>query len=258
MFAKELNVAKQAALAAGEAIMRHYKTDCVVTDKGEGHPVTIADREANSAIRNLIVQHFPYDAWLSEEDADDLARLSKSRLWVVDPLDGTRDFIRHNPEFAVSIALVVDHESILGVIYNPVTDELFWGCQGQGVWLGNERQHVAKKHNGKVSVLASQSEYNCGDWQRYENIFDVRPTGGTAYKMALVAAGRADACFTLQSKNEWDICAGHLLVTESGGKVSTASGEPVTFNNRVSRLPNLLYSNGVSHAGILAAIQKSS
>lgn len=256
MFAKEIQVAKEAALAAGEAIMRHYKTDFAITDKGEGHPVTIADHEANAAIRKIIAEHFPHDAWLSEEDADDPARLAKARLWVVDPLDGTKDFIRHNPEFAVSIALVVDHEPVLGAIYNPVTRELFWGKREEGVWLGTERQRVSKKHPGKLKVLASQSEYKRGDWQSYENVFEVLPTGGTAYKMALVAVGKADACFTLQPKNEWDICAGHLLVTEAGGQVSLADGQALSFNSPQPRLPNLLYSNGHCHRDILKVIHK--
>lgn len=258
MFLEELQVAKRAALAAGEAIMRHYNTDVEVIDKGGGHPVTAADHEANSAIRTLISQNFPQDGWLSEEDADDLKRLHQNRLWVIDPLDGTRDFIRHNPEFAVSVALVQGGQPVLGVIYNPVTKELFYGCQGQGVFYNDVAMQVSSRSDGKIKVLASQSEYHRGEWQRFQDVFEVVPTGGTAYKMALVACGQAEACFTLQPKSEWDICAGVFLVNAAGGAVTTTDGKAVAFNNQKPRFNNLLYSNGRCHAAILKVIQNES
>lgn len=253
---REIDVASKAALRAASAILSYYGTsDLAVTHKSPRQPLTEADLESNRIIRDAIRSEFPNDAWLSEEDADDAVRLQKKRVWIVDPLDGTQDFVDRNPEFAVSIGLVEDGSPILGVICNPVTGELFWAAKGRGAFQGDERIRVTdQRGSNRIRLLVSRSEDNRGEWERFKPHFDIRPTGGTAYKMALVARGDADGCFTLQPKSEWDVCAGHVLVTEAGGVMTDADGNAVNYNRAKPRFANLVYSNPHVHAEILRKI----
>lgn len=250
---KELELAKKAALDAGQAIAEYYGKTLDISYKMEDHPLTEADLAANRIIRATLGKPFPDYSWLSEEDVDNEERLDGNRLWVIDPLDGTKDFINKNPEFAVSIALVEDKKPILGVVYNPVTKELFHAVQGQGAFCQDKPIQVRKeKTKPKTHLLASMSEYKKGEWTEFENQFQVTATGGCAYKMSKVARGDADGTFTLNPKSEWDICAGHVIVEEAGGKVSYLDGETVTYNNASTLIDGLIYTSGDEvHAEIL-------
>src|SRR5262249_28046095 len=149
-----------------------------------------------------------------EESVDDLSRLEKSRVWVVDPLDGTREFVAGIPEFAISVALVEDGRPVAGGICNPATQEMFIGSIGYGGTYNNQPVRSTQKSSLRDAlVLASRSEVSRGQWKRFEGAnFRIRPTGSIAYKLALVSAGLADATLTLTPKNEWDIVAGAALV----------------------------------------------
>jgi myo-inositol-1(or 4)-monophosphatase len=252
---KEKECAVAAAHAAGAIIRSFYHTDYKVDYKGTGSPVTIADRRANQKIQEILQEAFPTYGWLSEETADSAARLSCHRIWVVDPIDGTKEFIEKIPEFAVSIALIEDGTPLLGVAYNPIQDRLFWAVRGQGAWCANRRLHVSRTDRlADAIVLASRSETKRGEWRDFASLFRIRPTGSIAYKLSLIAEGEADASFTLVPKNEWDICAGTLLVEEAGGTVTTLDGQPLVFNQPQTLLRGLVASNGVLHAQILHLI----
>jgi myo-inositol-1(or 4)-monophosphatase len=250
--------ALSAARAAGEVIRSHYHTryDIDYKDsKGRDSPVTIADREANHTIHEILHGAFPEDGWLSEETVDSPARLSCRRVWVIDPMDGTKEFIQKVPELAVSIALVEDGKPVVGVAYNPIQEQLFWAVRGQGAWANDQRLLVSQATQLKDStILASRSETQRGEWKNFLSRFHVQQTGSAAYKMALIAAGDADATFTLVPKNEWDICAGVLLIEEAGGIVSHLDGEPVRFNQAKTLLPGLVASNGRLHPHLLQLI----
>lgn len=254
----ELAHAKAAAIKAAAVILDYYKiANLDVTMKGKGQPLTEADLASNRIIKKILQDAFPDDGWLSEEDPDDASRFSKKRVWIVDPLDGTQDFINKNPEFAVSIGLVVDEKPVLGVIANPVTNELFWSASGLGAFMDGKRVMVSNNRDVKnISLIVSQSENRRGEWDRFKSFFNIKPTGGTAYKLALVASGRADGCFTLRPKSEWDVCAGHMLIAEAGGVITTASGENIKYNQPTPRLSNLVYSNSHLHNYILDVIRK--
>ncbi|MEW6298151.1 MAG: 3'(2'),5'-bisphosphate nucleotidase CysQ [Thermodesulfobacteriota bacterium] len=252
---KEKECAVAAARAAGAIIRSLYHTEYRVDYKGKDSPVTIADREANQKIHEILQGAFPAYGWLSEETADSAARLSCRRVWVVDPMDGTKEFIEKIPEFAVSIALIEDGTPLLGVAYNPVHDQLFWAVRGQGAWGDNRRLHVSRTDRlADAVVLASRSETKRGEWKGFASLFRIRPMGSIAYKLSLIASGEADASFTLVPKNEWDICAGTLIVEEAGGTVTSPDGQPVRFNQPQTLLRGLVASNGVLHAQILRVI----
>ena len=247
--------ALKAARAAGDVIRSHYHTRYDIDYKGKDSPVTIADREANHKIHGIIQSEFPGDGWLSEETVDSPARLSCRRVWVVDPMDGTKEFIQKVPELAVSIALVEDGKPVVGVAYNPIQEQLFWAVRGQGAWSTDRRLQVSQAAQLQdATILASRSETQRGEWKNFSSHFRIRQTGSAAYKMALIATGDADATFTLVPKNEWDICAGVLLIEEAGGTVSHLDGRPLHFNQAKTLLQGLIASNGRLHPHLLQLV----
>ncbi|HYC54836.1 MAG TPA: 3'(2'),5'-bisphosphate nucleotidase CysQ [Candidatus Binatia bacterium] len=238
---RELEVAIEAARAGGAIVRKYYKGEYAVHEKAPDNPLTIADTEADAAIKQTVLGAFADDGWLSEETADTRDRLAKSRVWIVDPLDGTKEFTQHIPEFCVCVALVVDGVVQVGVSYNPAEDLLFAARRGAGTTLnGKPVRCTTQSDPGKAVVLASRSEDKRKEWDPYKPLMQVKLTGSVAYKFALIAAGEADATFSLTPKNEWDICAGTMLVEEAGGVVTDRYGKPLTFNNEKTLLPGLI------------------
>jgi myo-inositol-1(or 4)-monophosphatase len=216
---REVSVARDAALAAGEIIARRCNTDRQSWEKSEDNPVTQTDLEANAAITQILQQGFPDDLILSEETRDSPDRLAAERVWIIDPLDGTKEFIEGVPEFAVSVALALRGEPVVGVVYQPLTCECFWGSRGRGAYLGEERVQVSDLAAlDQAVVLSSRTEMSRGQTTPYEHLFqELRPVGSVAFKLALISAGRADLWISAVPKSEWDVCGGDLLVREAGG-----------------------------------------
>jgi len=257
MWARELAVAIDAARAAGAIVRRWYDSDYTVSKKDNKSPVTEADIEANDAIQAAITAAFPEDGWLSEESRDLSARLSKRRVWIIDPLDGTREFVEHVPEFAVCIGLVDDGVPVVGVEYNPVREELFAAAQGHGVTLNAAAVAVSSVADlGAARVLASRSEAKRGEWDEFRDTMQVELTGSVAYKLARIAAGKADATFSLTPKNEWDVCAGAALILEAGGRMTDRYGQPLRFNQSKTKLPGLIACNAALYEPIVALLQQ--
>ncbi len=229
---REAAAARAAAEAAGAIIARHAAGARKSWDKAEDNPVTHADLEANRAILAVLERSFPCDAILSEETRDSPERRRAERLWVIDPLDGTKEFVEGVPEFAVSIGLVIRGEPVVGVVQQPLTGELFWGVQGGGAWLGGTRLHVAATRRLEESrVLSSRTELGRGQLERQRGWFrEVVPVGSAALKLACVAAARADLWFSVAPKSEWDVCAGDLLVREAGGLFLSLDAGPRSYN----------------------------
>jgi myo-inositol-1(or 4)-monophosphatase len=252
---REKETAIVAARAAGAIIRAVYETKYAVSYKSSDSPVTIADRDANQKIHEMLQGAFPEYGWLSEETADSPARLSSQRVWVVDPMDGTKEFIEKIPEFAVSIGLIEAGIPVLGVVYNPILDQLFWAVRDQGAWCADRRLHVSQTARlADALILSSRSETKRGEWKDFTSLLQTRPMGSIAYKLASIANGEADASFTLVPKNEWDICAGTLLVEEAEGMVTSLTGKPVIFNQPQTLLPGLVASNGKLHAQLLELV----
>ena len=258
---REKDVAVAAAHAAGAIIRDVYRSDFRVKYKrGDRSPVTRADHEADREIRRRVRAAFPADGWLSEETVDSTARLDAQRVWVVDPMDGTKEFVDRVPEFCVSIALIQAGRPVVGVVYNPTLDHLFWAVRGAGAWRRDEAdgdRRLQMRRTPRLvdaTVLSSRSETKRGEWAEFRGLFRARPMGSIAGKLACLAAGEADASFTLTPKNEWDICAGALLVEEAGGRVTTLAGTPIRFNQATTLLQGLVASNGVLHTQVLDLI----
>jgi myo-inositol-1(or 4)-monophosphatase len=256
-FARECQVAVAAAREAGAIIRKYYEGEIASREKGERGPVTAADLEANQIIHTHVSAAFPADGWLSEETADSTDRLAKRRVWVVDPLDGTKEFIQHIPEFCVCIALVEAGTPVVAVEYNPAADRLYVATRGAGTTVNGAAVRVsATARVADAVVLASRSEDKRGEWDPFKPHCRVTLTGSVAFKLAELASGNGDATFTLTPKNEWDICAGTLLVQEAGGTVTGLEGEPLVFNQPSPLRPGMIASNGVLHDGLLALIAR--
>jgi myo-inositol-1(or 4)-monophosphatase len=201
--------------------------------------VTEADRAVNRVLRQCLLRD--HEGWLSEESTDDFERLQKQCVWVVDPLDGTREFVAGIPEWSVSIAMVEDGRAIAGGVCNPATGEIFLGSKQTGITYNGKQAHASQKDSleGAV-VLASRTEVERGEWARFQKAaFVIHPMGSVAYKLARVAAGLADATWTLNSKNEWDIAAGVALVEAAGGYIQFLPNSRPTFNKKTTLLPGL-------------------
>ncbi|HEV2348912.1 MAG TPA: 3'(2'),5'-bisphosphate nucleotidase CysQ [Terriglobia bacterium] len=231
---------EDALKAAMSAISQFIPGTVKAEQKSGGRgPITEADRTANRVLYESLVR--PGEGWLSEETVDDLARLERQRVWVVDPLDGTSEFVAGIPEWCVSVALVENGRPVAGGICNPATEEIFLGARGAGITYNGQPAAASTKVGlaGTV-VLASRSELKRGEWERFRNgQIEIRPTGSVAYKLALVAAGRADATWTLTPKNEWDVAAGVALIEAGGGVVRTSTNLPLAFNQRSPVIPGL-------------------
>ena len=228
------------ALKAAAEILRGCSPQTVRAElKGNNEPVTELDRAVNDRLRELLPRED--EGWLSEETVDDLSRLQRRRVWVVDPLDGTREFLAGIPEWCVSIALVEDGRTVAGGICNPAREEFFLGSRETGVTLNGEPARLRPCRSlTEAVVLASRSETARGEWASFQNApFHVWAMGSVAYKLACVAVGRADATWTRRPKNEWDVAAGVALVLAAGGTVATQPS-PLLFNRRVPRFQSVL------------------
>ena len=232
------------ALSIATEIFQDFAPGAVgVEIKQGGDPVTEVDRTVDTALRKLLPQNG--EGWLSEETVDDLARLNKQCVWIVDPLDGTKEFIAGIPEWCVSIAFAEDGKIVAAGICNPVTEQVFLASKETGTTLnGNPVRVSTHRSLDGATVLASRSEVKRGEWERFAGEpFTVVPTGSVAYKLALVAAGQADALISLAPKNEWDIAAGVLLVEAAGGQVTTLDDKPLTFNREHTLVNGLVAAN---------------
>jgi myo-inositol-1(or 4)-monophosphatase len=222
----------ESALEAARVVFSRFTPGAIEAKYKIGHdPVTEADRAVDVVLRKELLRDG--EGWLSEESVDDLSRLERDRVWVVDPLDGTREFVAGIPEFCVSIAMVEHGCATAGGICNPATGETFVGSLETGLNYNGKPAHASQRKNLEGAlVLASRSEMKRGEWKPFENgPFKVQPMGSVAYKLARVSAGLADLTFTLTPKHEWDVAAGAALVESGGGFVSTLQATPFRCNN---------------------------
>ena len=229
---------------AGE-ILADFTPGRIESEKKKGgDPVTAADLAVDDALRKLLPREG--EGWLSEETARSPERLKCRHVWIVDPIDGTKEFVRGIPEWCVSIGYVEDGVAIAGGIYNPASEEMIVGAVGVGVWLNGKGVTVSSRSDlAGAIVLASRSETKRGEWTRFEGTqLDVRQTGSVAYKLGLVAAGLADATWTLVPKSEWDVAAGVALVHAAGGETRTMAWNLPTLNHEPPLLDGLVACNG--------------
>ncbi|HYH46908.1 MAG TPA: 3'(2'),5'-bisphosphate nucleotidase CysQ [Thermoanaerobaculia bacterium] len=232
----------QTALAEAQALVTERFTPGEVDarKKSGGDPVTEADTQIDTLLKRLLPRG--EEGWLSEETLDDKTRLDSRRVWVVDPLDGTKEFVMGLPEWSISVGLVEDGEAVAGGICNPATGETILGARGHGVTLNGQPVSLSQRPRLEgAEVLASRSEVTKGQWKGWDGApYTIRAMGSVAYKLGRVAAGLSDATWTLVPKHEWDVAAGVALVLAAGGKIVAGTPEQERFNRPHPKLTSLI------------------
>jgi myo-inositol-1(or 4)-monophosphatase len=244
-----------AALEAAREVLNRFTPGSIAADYKAGHdPVTEADRAVDAVLCESLQRDG--EGWLSEESVDDASRLTRQRVWVVDPLDGTREFVQGIPEYCISIAMVDNGVPVAGGICNPATNELILGSRDTGVtYNGKPAQASQRKDLRGALVLASRSEVKRGQWKQFESAeFNIRAVGSVAYKLGLVAAGIADITFSLVPKHEWDVAAGAALVLSAGGFVQTLEGSDLKCNRTEPLISGLIAGGPYLHKDLQALL----
>jgi 3'(2'), 5'-bisphosphate nucleotidase len=242
-FALEMSVAVRAARAGGAAVLRHYGTSACTT-KTDRSPVTAADMASNEAVCGVLWECFPGDPVLSEESSDSPARLAADRVWIVDPLDGTREFLAGNGEFAVMVGLAVEGKARVGAVYLPEPDVLFVAGCGSGAWMerGATRTPLrAPLREGPLRLVGSRShpEELVERIREGLGISDVRPSGSVGVKCGLIALGERDLyVHPVSHLKEWDTCAPEVVLREAGGTVGDCTGATLRYNKPEPRQPH--------------------
>jgi myo-inositol-1(or 4)-monophosphatase len=231
----DLQLLKGAALEAGALAMTFFRRNPSSWAKAGGSPVTEADMAVDAFLRTELLAERPDYGWLSEETLDDPARLRRGTLFVVDPIDGTRAFIKGDPRWCVSLAVVRGERPVAAALYAPALDELFIASRGAGAWMGDGQLTVSERPSLAGARLAGPR-----GWLRTEAVqrlgADVQEhVPSLAYRFASVAAGRLDAAFASPRANDWDLAACDLLVHEAGGRVTELDGTAPRYNQEIPR-----------------------
>lgn len=261
----ELEVAREVIHRAGAQVAAIYADKTAVEWKTADEPITMADRVSNQIIIETLRAAFPRDGLLSEETADDGSRLSHRRVWIVDPLDGTQDFVNRTGEFVVMIGLAIDGEPALGLVYQPVADLLFIGQPGVGAWL--ERAGSQSLTPLQVSATATPSQMRLVVSRSHRSpltdavrtalgICQERPCGSVGLKVSLLAMGQVDLYIHPSAGcKEWDVCAPHAILLAAGGQMTDCWGRPFRYNlPDVRKRWGLIASNGRIHPTIVGYV----
>jgi myo-inositol-1(or 4)-monophosphatase len=217
---------------AGEIARRFYGGEYKSWHKSHGNPVTEADIEIDSFLKRTLLDARPGYGWLSEETADNPARLYSKRIFIVDPIDGTYGFLKHRPHFTIVAAVVENGRPVAGVIYNPITEEMFEATKHLGARKNGAAIYVSTRSNFEgARLLAEKKVMEPARWVHpWPASLTTETRASAAYRMALVAAGEFDAMLSLSPKSDWDLAAGDLIVHEAGGKVTTRERDLPIYN----------------------------
>jgi 3'(2'), 5'-bisphosphate nucleotidase len=259
----ELQFACKVAREAATIVNTFYVGSSEVRYKNDREPVTEADRSANQHIVTRVKAAYPNDGMLSEESKDDLSRLEKDRVWIIDPLDGTREFIARNGEFSIMIGLAIGGRAILGVVMQPESGLLYAGIVGRGAWLMEAEERITlqvsdtDKPNRMIMVSSRSHRQQITDKIRAQlRITSERVSGSVGLKVGLIARQLADLyVHPSPGCKEWDLCAPHALLEAAGGRITDCWGNPLTYNNRDVRAHNgLVASNNMAHDQVIEVV----
>ena len=243
MWEKELEICKKAAVLAGKAILDIYNNvdDMEVEYKEENMPLTVADKVANDIILHLLKEYFPTYAVLSEEEKDNFDRLYNDFCFVVDPLDGTKEFIKRNGQFTVNIALAYKQRSVMGVIYVPVSGDLYYASEKSGAWIENDEGEIKKLKVSNVKEKASLRVVMSGSHgcKQMEDLIEKHGLInlvkiGSSLKGCLIAKGDAEVYYRYNPTMEWDTAAMQCIVEEAGGVFRQMDGSEMLYNRENS------------------------
>jgi 3'(2'), 5'-bisphosphate nucleotidase len=257
----EIQVATELARAAGAVLLEHYYSPFLVEQKinalDELEEVTAADREANDLIVTRLRKEFPDDGILAEESTDSDHRLGRDRVWLIDPMDGTKNFIARDGDFAVQIGLAVGGESVVGVVYQPVRGVLYRAARNNGAWMESEarvavRLWVSKQTQTGEMILASSRSHRGPRMDHVVRAFGFKHEmrrGSVGVKIGLIAEQQADLYLHLSpSTKQWDTCGPEAILAEAGGRLTDLFGQPLRYNGRrIDNRNGIVATNSAAH-----------
>jgi 3'(2'), 5'-bisphosphate nucleotidase len=262
-FDREIVVASRLAREAGDVILQIYQTNFVVQFKDKEGPVTEADRRASELIVEQLRREFPNDLVISEEEPIEPNVVIPRRIWYVDPLDGTHEFIERNGEFAVMIGLAMDGRACAGVVYQPTTKQLCAGIAGEEAWLEDDCERVAIRVSGEASpgrlrlVVSRSHRHRLLDEMRGRlGITQELQMGSVGLKVGLLATKQADVYIDPSSfTHSWDSCAPEAIIHGAGGRLTDVTGAPLRYSPReLQNRRGLVATNGRCHDDVISGI----
>ncbi len=264
-YSRELDVAMRLAREAGAIVKTFYEVPPTIRWKDPTEPVTEADRAANAHLVKQLGQLFPEDGILAEESRDDPARLSKRRVWIVDPVDGTQEFIAHNGEFVIMIGLVEDGVPVVGVVYQPIGDILYAASLSKGAFVEEfgERSPLRVSQRldlRKYRLVVSRSHRPpvVDEIIRTMQLQRERSVGSVGLKIGLIARGQAEFyVHPNPGTKEWDTCAPEVILREAGGRMTDCWGRPLEYNRPdIVRHFGVLGSNRIRHTQLCEIVAR--
>jgi myo-inositol-1(or 4)-monophosphatase len=251
--ASDLPLLEAAAREAGTLVRDLLSKPLDIRSKGAAGPVTNVDLAVNALLEERLRNARPEYGWLSEETPDDpAAREDKVRTFLIDPIDGTAAMIERSPQFTISIGVCERGQAFAGAVHNPMTDELFLGAPGSGATLNGRAMHASLQETlDGARMIGQPNRFASRKWPTPWPKLDIIVRQSIAYRLALVAAGQADATILFGFKHEWDIAAGAALVAAAGGCVTDPWGQPLAFNQHEPRAPGAVAAGAGLHALII-------
>jgi 3'(2'), 5'-bisphosphate nucleotidase len=245
----ELETATELAVRAGDILLKYYRRSTSVEWKGAGDPVTLADKSASTFIIEALKRRFPQDGILCEEEKDDASRLTRSRAWIVDPMDGTKEFVANLGEFAVMIGLAIERKSVLGVVYQPTQQKLYYAEAGNGAYLKQgqvtRRLWVSLETDPSRMIIAVSRSHDSADAQRIRKALEIQQmirSGSAGLKVGMICEGKAHLYFHIgPGTNQWDTCAPETILQEAGGRMTDVAGNRLVYN-----IPEPRHSHGIT------------
>jgi len=264
----ELSVALELAREAGAVILDLYEGPLDIQQKigaNDREPVTQADTLANEIIVQRLGREFPHDGILAEESVDTVRRLGKSRVWMIDPLDGTTGFIDGNGDFAVQIGLTENGQCMLGVVYQPLTGVLYRAVRGGGTWIERpefapEKAQVSDHSEISTMRLAASRSHRSPRMDTVVEAFGLKEEirrGSVGIKVGLIVERQCDLYVHLSPRTkQWDTCAPEIILREAGGTITDLFGRPLSYNQaEVQNRNGVVASNGAAHARIIELLK---
>lgn len=252
---RELATLVESIRNAGAKVRELVRVGFDMQTKSDRSPVTTVDHEVNRILHEMQRPEFPQDGWLSEESPDDPARLTNQRVWIVDPIDGTKALVNRVPEYCISAALIERGAPIVAAILNPSTDELFTAVRGGGLFVNGTRITHSPARDADPVIMVNAWEFRTDRWSTLAETARRQPMYSIANALALVAAGRVQAVLTIEPENEWDLAAGVLLIEESGGVISDADGKPFRFNQPIPIFRGVIAVAAAADKNLRASLQ---
>ncbi len=257
-YADDLALLKDYARASGDIARKFHRTDVATWEKdGGAGPVTEADIAIDRMLRSELLAARPDHGWLSEETEDNSDRLAHDRVFIVDPIDGTRAFMRGEDGFCHALAIAEQGRIVAAAAYFPIKDQMYWATLGGGAFRdGQVIRPSARTEIEGAAALSGKPQMDPRNWPGGPPPVNREFRNSLVYRHCLIARGRFDVAFTLRAAWEWDVAAGELIATEAGALVTTTTGARWQYNAAHPRMPGVIAGPAVLHADIMTRLRK--